>query len=113
MAEQIAHVGLYALRVEVVGVLHLLALHGRHLRMIFHLEPQHVVVVDGIDDRVGMEGPGVVALVVDLTSEDVCRRHGLALHVAGVHAENGRACEAEHDVFLEVAFDQLLHLSKL
>ena len=114
MAEQVLHIGSYSGRVSILGVLHLLAVHHRRLRMIFHVEFQHVLVVDRVDDGVGVQGFGVLPLFVQLTAEDVGCGHHVALHIGGgVHAENRRACESEHNVVLEAVLDAPLHLAKL
>ncbi len=66
-------------------------------------EGQHVVIVDGVDDGVG----------VKLVAEGLGRREVGAPAAAGVGRENRRAGEAEQVVFFKPLDDELMHVPEL
>ena len=94
-------------------IIHTLApAHGAN---VVNLELQHVLVVDGIDYGVAVQGLCAVALLVGFSAKELCRGGQLLVlgGAAGILGKDGRAREAEDIVFLEFLGNELVHFAEL
>ena len=85
-----------------------------HRLDVVHPEGQHVVVVNGIHDGVGVERPHRVALFVRFPAEKLSGGFHTALAAGwGVDRKDGGAGEAEQMILFEVGDHGLVHIPKL
>ena len=85
-----------------------------HRLDVVHPEGQHVVVVDGVHDGVGVEWPHGVALFVRLPAEKLGGGFHAALAAGGgVDRKDGGAGETEQMILFEVGDHGLVHIPEL
>ena len=113
MFKKIFHIQSYALGVEIVCVLHLLSIYHSRLRVVFYIEFQHILIVDGIDDGISVERFSMIALFVQLSAKHICSSHHFALFTTGINSKYRGAGKAKHDVLLETLLNLFLHGAKL
>ena len=87
------------------------ALHA-HRRTVVHMERQHVLVSDGIDDGIGMQSLCRLAVLVRFSAKQLCRRLILTSRTC-IDGEDGCSREAKHHVFLDPLGDDGMHIAKL
>ena len=81
---------------------------------IVHLELQHILVANGVDDGIGMERTRGLALLVGFSAEGLCRGSQIGeLPGSGILGKDGRSREAEDVVFLECLGDGHMHVAEL
>ena len=113
MIKKIFHIQSDALGVEIVCVLHLLAIYHSRLCVVFYIEFQHILIVDGIDDGISVERFSMIALFVQLSAKHICSSHHFSLFTTGINSKNWGAGKAKHDVLLETLLNLFLHGAKL
>ena len=94
-------------RTLAVDVPHILVVDIRvhiHGLDIVNTERQHVLVIDGIHDGVGMQL---------ITKSLLCGAQNGVLAYTGIHSEDRRAGEAEQMILFEVFGDGNMHITKL
>ena len=85
-----------------------------HRLDVVHPEGQHIVIVDGIHDGVGVERPHRVALFVRFPAEKLSGGFHTALAAGwGVDRKDGRAGKAEQMILFEMGNHGLVHIPEL
>ena len=96
---------------------HLLLTHiilHLHRLDVIHLELQHILVPDGIDDGVGVQRLRRISLLVQFAAKCLCGCAQIGILACGdVRGADGCACEAKQIVFLERLGHHHVHIAKL
>ena len=75
-----------------------------HRRTVVHVESEHVLISDGIDDGIGMQGLGGLAVLIGLSTKQL-GGGGIFTASTGIHGEDRRARKTKHHVFLHAFGD--------
>ena len=102
-------------RLVLVDAPYLFALHialHLHRALIVHMEAQHILIPDGIDDRIGMQGARRFTLIVGFASKQLSRRRVLAAFMR-IDRKDRCTSEAKHQILLESFGNILAHIPEL
>ena len=76
------------------------------------METQHVLIPDGIDDGIGMQGFRGLAILVQFSTKQL-GGGGVSATCTGIHGKDGCTSESEHHILLHPLGNQFVHVAKL
>ena len=76
------------------------------------MESEHVLISDGIDNGVRVQGSCWLSLLVRLAAKQLCCRRVFAAFMC-IDCKDGSTCKTKHQILLESLGNVLAHISKL